>query len=155
MKILKNTAKYKKKKEKETSPTSERQPHHNILLYFHPVILLGIYFWPYHICKFAFCPFLQPTCINLKQAAIFPLLIRDVTSLLPSLFALGRNQRDDPQNKLDTKAKILFHSPPMLRRSSELSLHFPFPLPTAWSMDVVGATLDHSGRGIPLGMGEP
>lgn len=32
-------------KEKETSPTSERQPHYNILLYFHPVILLGIFLY--------------------------------------------------------------------------------------------------------------
>ena len=45
MKILKNTAKYKKKKEKETSSTSERQLHYNILLYFHPVILLGIFLY--------------------------------------------------------------------------------------------------------------
>ena len=43
----------------------------------------------------------------------------------------------------------------MLRKSGGMSLYFPFPLPTAWSMDVVGATLDHSGQGTPLGMEEP
>ena len=51
MKLLKNTARYNKKNEKKnTSPTSKRQSHYSILLYFLPVILLNIFLYiSYHI----------------------------------------------------------------------------------------------------------
>ena len=46
------------------------------------------------------------------------------------LFALGKEQRDDLQNKVDTKAKILFLNSSMLKKNHRMSLHFPFPRPT-------------------------
>ena len=114
-----------------------------------------IYFWPYYICKSSSCPSLQTACIYLKHEAIFSSTAHSGPNLTVTrlLFALGKGQRDDPQNKLDTKAKILFLNSPMLKKKHRMSLHFPFPLPTAENMDVVGATLDHSGHGTPLGTG--
>jgi len=60
-------------------------------------------------------PSLQTACIYLKQGAIFSLTAHSGPDLTVThlLFALGKEQRVDLQNKLDTKAEILFLNSPV------------------------------------------
>ena len=82
------------------------------------------------MCKSACCPSLQTAGIYLKQGAIFSLVIQDLTSLLHICSLPWEKSRDSLQNKVDTKAKILFLNSSMLKKNHRMSLHLPFPLPT-------------------------